>query len=261
MIEELTDSITLKKGDVVFLDNVSLRLNRGEAMALLGDNVPLKRLFLKIIASQKKDLVLLIEDDTILSDIIMSNSDRYILRTSILFGTFDVTEYLEYKFSHLEIPRAQRLNVIKDRLTRFGLQDHSRSKLKNLSSGEAALLNIAAQSTTPKKVIIIDADSFLDISIKPVLERAIAALKSLGYSIVLSACVKELSECAGVDKIGIIENGKIRELAPPFNKADKKLLRKGFISRLKQLIFGLKRHAKKQKKELGVKLIAEEKDF
>jgi ABC-type multidrug transport system ATPase subunit len=260
MIEEPTGSITLKKGDEVFLDNVSLRLNRGEAMALLGDNVPLKRLFLKIIASQKKDLVLLIEDDTILSDIIMSNSDRYILRTSILFGTFDVTEYLEYKFSHLEIPRAQRLNVIKDRLTRFGLEEHSRTKLKNLSSYEAALLNIAAQSATQKRVIIIDADSYLDASVKPVLERALAALKSLGYSVVLSVCVKELSECAGLNKIGIIENGKIRELAPPINKADRKILKKGFISKLKQLLLKFTK-AKRTPKALGVKLISEEKDF
>ena len=193
MIEELTGSITLKKGDEVFLDNVSLRLNRGEAMALLGDNVPLKRLFLKIIASQKKDLVLLIEDDTILSDIIMSNSDRYILRTSILFGTFDVTEYLEYKFSHLEIPRAQRLNVIKDRLTRFGLEEHSRTKLKNLSSYEAALLNIAAQSAT-KKVIIIDADSFWTFLLS-LFWSAKAALK-----VWVIACVervrKRTEECA-----------------------------------------------------------------
>lgn len=261
MIEELTGNITLKKGDEVFLDNVSLRLNSGEAMALLGENVSLKRLFLKIIASQKKDMVLLIEDDSILADVITSNSDRYILRTSILFGTFDVTEYLEYKFSHLELPRAQRLNIIKDRLARFGLSERSHTKLKNLSSTEAALLNIAAQSTTKKRVIIIDADSYLDITIKPVLETAISALKSLGYSIVLSVCVQELSQCAGIDKIGIIENGKITEIIPSTKKPIKIVSKKGFLYKLKQFFFKSKKPTRKTNKSLGEKLISQEKDF
>ncbi|HEY8443846.1 MAG TPA: hypothetical protein VIL24_03510 [Clostridia bacterium] len=258
MMEELTGSITLKKGDEVFLDNASLRLNTGEAMALYGQNVALKRLFLKIIASQKKDLVLLIEDDTILADIISSNSERYILRTSILFGTFDVTEYLEYKFSHLEMPRAQRLNVIKDRLVRFNLERHSRTKLKNLSSAEAALLNIAAQSTTKKRVIIIDADSFTDASIKPMLERAITALKSLGYSVLLSVCLKELSECAGIDRIGVIENGKIIELAPPIRS--NKPFKASFLSKIKAF-FGKIKKPKKTKRSIGVELISREKEF
>ncbi|HEY8424266.1 MAG TPA: ATP-binding cassette domain-containing protein [Clostridia bacterium] len=236
MIEELTGSITLKKGDEVFLDNVSLRLNRGEAMALYGENVSLKRLFLKIIASQKKDLVLLIEDDTILADIISANSERYILRTSVLFGAFDVTEYLEYKFSHLQASRTQKLNIIKDRLSRFGLERRSHTKLKNLSLEEAALLNIAAQSTTQKKVIIIDADSFLDASVKPFLERAVIALKSLGYTVLLSVCVKELSECAGVDRIGVIENGKIIELTPPKKTyaSQKSVLNSSLIDKIKR---------------------------
>lgn len=256
MIEELTGSITLKKGDEVFLDNVSLKLNSGEAMALFGQNVALKRLFLKIIASQKKDLVLLIEDDTILADIISTNSERYILRTSILFGTFDVTEYLEYKFSHLEMPRAQRLNVIKDRLIRFGLERHARTKLKNLSSSEAALLNIAAQSATKKRVIIIDADSFTDAEIKPMLEKAIVALKSLGYSVLLSVCVKELSECAGIDRIGKIEDGKIIELAPPIKRAEKSA-KATFIAKIKRFFLKFK----KNKKTIGVELISRKEDF
>lgn len=245
MSEELTGNITLKKGDEVFLDNVSLRLNKGEAMALLGDNVPLKRLFLKIIASQKKDIVLLIEDDTILSDIILSNSDRYILRTSILFGTFDVTEYLEYKFSHLELPRAQRLVIIKDRLTRFGLEDYAGQKLKNLSSFQAVLLNIVAQSTTQKKIIIIDGDSFLDVGIKPALERAVCGLKSIGYGVILSVCQTELGSIAGIDRLGKIEDGKIKELTPPLLKSDKKLVNPGIISKWRLFLLRLKRKARK----------------
>jgi ABC-type multidrug transport system ATPase subunit len=262
MSEELTQNITVKKGDEVFLDNVSLILNKGEAMALLGDNVPLKRLFLKIIASQKKDVVLLIEDDTVLSDIILSNSDRYILRTSILFGTFDVTEYLEYKFSHLEMPRAQRLVIIKDRLTRFGLQEYADKKLKSLSSHQAVLLNIVAQSTSSKKIIIIDGDSFLDGEIKPVLERAITGLKSLGYGIILSVCLNELADSAGIDRMGKIEDGKIKELTLPIKKSDKKLIHPGLISKWRLFLMKLKRSAKKAKqKKFSVEVVRPKDDF
>lgn len=262
MSEELTGNITLKKGDEVFLDNVSLRLNKGEAMALLGENVPLKRLFLKIIASQKKDLVLLIEDDTVLSDIILSNSDRYILRTSILFGTFDVTEYLEYKFSHLEMPRTQRLEIIKDRLTRFGLEDYAIQKLKNLSSFQAILLNIVAQSTTDKKIIIIDGDSFLDVGIKPALERAICGLKSLGYGIILSVCLSELGSIAGIDRMGKIEDGKIKELTFPIIKSDKKLVNPSLISKWRLFLMRLKRKAHKTgKKSINAELARPKDDF
>jgi len=262
MSEELTGNITLKKGDEVFLDNVSLRLNKGEAMALLGENIPLKRLFLKIIASQKKDLVLLIEDDTILSDIILSNSDRYILRTSILFGTFDVTEYLEYKFSHLEMPRAQRLVIIKDRLTRFGLEDYANQKLKSLSSFQAVLLNIVAQSTTNKKIIIIDGDSFFDVGIKPAMERAICGLKSLGYGIILSVCQNELGNIAGIDRMGKIEDGKIKELTPPLTKSDKKLVNPNLISKWRLFLMRLKRKARKNaQKNIKIELVRPKDDF
>lgn len=260
MTQELTGSITLKRGDEVFLDNVSLKINQGEAMALLGENVPLKRLFLKIIATQKKDIVLLIEDDTVLSDIILSNSDRYILRTSVLFGTFDVTEYLEYKFSHLELPRAQRLVIIKDRLTRFGLKNYANVKLKNLTSYQAALLNIVAQSTTSKKTIIIDADSFLNEEIKPYLERAVYGLKSLGYGVILSVCQKELCSIAGIDRLGKIEDGKIKELPPPIIKEDNKLVNQGLIARWRLFLKRLRQKLGKSHKKVPKPEIVQPKD-
>lgn len=265
MAEELISNISMKKGQEIFLDNVSLRLNSGEAMALLGDNVQLKRLFLKILASQKRNLVLYIEDDTILSDIMLSKSDRYILRTSILFGTFDVTEYLEYKFSHLDMVRNNRLNIIKDRLTRFGMEDVAKVRLKELSASQAILLNIAAKSISDKKVIIIDCDSFVDASVsKPIIEKAITGLKSLGYSVIISICITQLADCIGVDRIGIIEDGKVKEITPPLAQRNNKykVIPIGLKNKWRNIALRIRKQAKRHsQKILKDNLISPEDNF
>lgn len=265
MSEELTSNITIKKGQEIFLDNVSLRLNSGEAMVLLGDNVQLKRLFLKIIASQKQNVVLYIEDDNVLSDIMLSVSERYILRTSILFGTFNVTEYLEYKFSHLEMTRACRLKIIKDRLARFGLENVSNTHLKDLTSQQAVILNIASKSITDKKVIIVDCDSFFDTEIsRPIIERAIAGLKSLGYSLIISVSMPELADCAGIDRIGIIEDGKVKDLTPPvMHKNNKyKVIPIGIKNKWHNLIMRIRKRAKNHaQKKLSEEMIVPEDNF
>lgn len=238
-------SFTISGRNEVFLTSGSFVLNTGEIMALAGENVLLKRLFFKILASQRKDIISLVEDDTVLEDITLSPSERYILRTSILFGTFTAAEYLEYRLSHLDLTRANRIKLVNEKLSRLGLTQIADKKLKNLTAAEAFAVNATAYSVTDKKILLLECDAFLPTEENArIIDSILNGLKIMGYGVIISVGSNMLSQLSAVDRIGVIENGTIKETTKPKILEAKTIIKNKYLGKLRFLQL-LKR--KKQK--------------
>lgn len=214
-------NIVKKYGDNVVLDNVSLEVNKGEVVSLIGPSGSGKSTILRSIV----DLESISEGKIYIEgcDIKDKGIDRNIkkemlLKTGMVFQTFNLFPHMTVEENITKtlkivkkINENEAVNVAKEMLELVGLADKRASYPNELSGGQKQRVAIArALALKPDILLFDEPTSALDPELVKEVLDIIRKLKEKRITMLIVShemkFVKEIS-----DKVVVLEKGKILE--------------------------------------------------
>ncbi|HEY2988295.1 MAG TPA: ATP-binding cassette domain-containing protein [Candidatus Binatia bacterium] len=210
----------LKKsyGEVVALDGISLRVERGKIFGLLGPNGAGKTTTVKI-------LITLVRPDGGKVEVAGTDvlNDPAKVRSLIGYVPQELTvdpyltarEHLSYYAELYHLPAGARASRIQEALTLVGLGGLEDRRARHLSGGTKKKLDLACGLIHRPPVILLDEPSLgLDVQVRRDVWNYIARLKEQGTTIFL--CTNYMDEAERLcDEVAIIDRGKIVALGAP----------------------------------------------
>lgn len=211
-IEIVNVTKTFKDGKniVKALDNVSLRVNKGEILGLLGANgagkTTLISILIGLLSKDKGKITILGKDiDKELDEI----KPRLNLVSGFTMVTFPltVTEYLRYFSMLYDIKEPEK--KIKQVIKQFGLEKKAKTEIRALSAGFKQRVMLAKALLNDAEIIFMDEPTVgLDVNIAIKIRAEILDLKKRGTTIIFTS--HNLSEVEQLcDRIALISAGKI----------------------------------------------------
>lgn len=205
-------NFTKRYGDLVAVDNLSMKIEEGDICGFIGPNGAGKTTTIKFLAT-------LLKPDS--GDAIINGysvlRDIYDVRRSIgympdYYGVYEgmtVWEYLDFFGAAYHIPLSQRKKIIDDVLELLDLTGKRDDFVSSLSRGMRQRLCLAKTLVHNPKVLILDEPaSGLDPRARIEIKELLKELKKMGKTIFISSHI--LSELADFcNKIGIIEKGRL----------------------------------------------------
>jgi len=145
-------------GDRVILDDVSLRVDRGEIVAVLGPSGSGKSTLLRVIAG----LVRPASGDVLIDDVDVTATPTHrrgvglVFQNNMLFPHLDVAGNVAYGLRIAGVPIAERRERVARLLGLVGLAAHAKRDSSTLSGGEAARVALARSLAPEPRVLLLD---------------------------------------------------------------------------------------------------------
>ena len=149
-------NISKKYGNQEALSNISFSLNKGDIVGFLGPNGAGKTTLMKIITStlkQDSGEVTVFGKSTISEEIETKNVIGYLAEHNPLYKEMNVIEYLQFIASLYKI---KDFNIIKNIISKTGLENEKTKKIEALSKGYKQRVGIAASLIHNPKLLILD---------------------------------------------------------------------------------------------------------
>jgi len=204
--------VTKRYGNLVALDDLSLRLDQGDAFGFIGPNGAGKSTTMKILAC-------LLRPDTGIARVCGLDCavDGRRIRRLIgympdflgVYPDLKVHEYLEFFASAYSVPRRERRRVVGDVLELTDLVRKRDDLVDSLSRGMQQRLGVARVLIHDPKVLLLDEPaSGLDPRARIEIRSLLLELRRMGKTIMISSHIlSELHEMC--NQIGIIEQGRL----------------------------------------------------
>ena len=215
-------NVSVSYGDRQVLNNLSLSINKGEIMGLLGPNGVGKSTIFHLITGLIKPnygKILINKDDATKKPIYERNTKYGIGYVPQYGGYFSNLTLFENLLSIAEIQikdKRKRLEKINQLISQFELESVTTIKAKYLSGGQKKKLVIAmALVNNPKLLLLDECFAALDIMTIKVLQKIIVNLQTY-YNITICLCdhqARDLLSC--VDKAAVLSNGAVIALGSP----------------------------------------------
>ncbi|MEC9490141.1 MAG: ABC transporter ATP-binding protein [Halanaerobiales bacterium] len=207
-------SYTEKDKNLV-LDNINLKINPGETVAIMGETGSGKSTLLRLIPNlyQNTSGEILIDDKSIenYNQKALRKSIGFVLQETILFS--DTIEnniaYANKKMDQDKIVQAAKIAKADQFIKEFdqGYQSKVEQRGVNLSGGQKQRIAIARALAADTPIIIFDdSTSALDINTE---YEIMKALKNHTKDKTIIIVAQKISSVVNVDKIFLLENGKI----------------------------------------------------
>lgn len=210
------DSITIheltkKYGDIVAVNNLNLRVKKGELFALLGVNGAGKTTTIKMLSCLIKPTS---GDAMLLGESIVSNPYAIKKKTNIspqetaVAENLSVLENLEFIAGiygqDRKTANINALEIVKN----FGLENELNKKPQNLSGGMKRRLSIAMALISKPEILFLDEPTLgLDVLSRRELWTFIKSLKGKVTIILTTHYMDEVESLA--DRVGIMAKGKL----------------------------------------------------
>jgi ABC-2 type transport system ATP-binding protein len=208
----VTEGLTKSYGTLMALDNLNLRLHKGDVFGFIGPNGAGKSTTMKILAGLLKPTS---GKAYVLGKEVSSHGDfvrRNIGYMPDFFGVYEdltVFEYLEFFASAYGLPRRERKKVVNDVLALTDLNYKQDALVNSLSRGMQQRLGLARVLVHDPPILLLDEPaSGLDPRARIEIRELLRELQRLGKTILISSHIlSELGEFC--NKLGIIERGKL----------------------------------------------------
>ena len=209
------DSLTKKFGNFTAVDNIDLRVNRGEIFGFLGPNGAGKTTTIKMIAGLLKpdSGQIFINNRNLANEPKSCKQDTgYIPDRPYLFEKLTGYEFLQFIASLYNLEPVIFARNTEHYLDLFDLEDWQHHLIESYSHGMRQKLIIASVFMLDPPLIVVDEPMVgLDPKSARIVKELFKSHASRGTSIFLSTHSLEIAEelC---DRIGIILNGSLRAL-------------------------------------------------
>ena len=211
MVVEI-ENVTKSFDSLVAVDQVSLRVERGQTLGLIGPNGAGKTTLLRVISSLARPDSgdIRIEGQSVCDS--PRSARRKLGFMPAEFGSprnLTIEEYLEYFGCLYGIQKSDRKQRIKDVCELTDLAGREDVMVKGLSTGNRQRLLLAKTLLHDPEVLVLDEPaSGLDPRARTELRAIVRALASMGKTIIISSHIlpgiEEIS-----DRIGLLEAGKL----------------------------------------------------
>lgn len=205
-------------GDFVAVDNLNLKIKRGEVFGFLGPNGAGKTTSIKMIVGLLRPTggEILIDGEDI------AHADRLKIgicpQDIVLWESLTCKESLKFMGQMYEVPEDILKTRVKNLLEDLILTDKANTIVSNLSGGMKRRLNLAMALIHSPEIVVLDEPSEgLDPQSRRVLWNFIRSLRdNEGKTVILTTHL--MDEADGLsDRIAIIDHGKLLRLDTPKN--------------------------------------------
>lgn len=222
------DEVTIRYGEFVAVDRLTLRIEPGEIFGMLGPNGSGKSSTLAAIAGLLEPVSGLIK---VLG---LARRDQpneyarrigYVPQAPALYDELSAYDNLDFFAALYDLNRHERRRRIEELLEQVGLAERARERVGRLSGGMQRRLNIVAALLHDPAVLLLDEPSAaLDSASRDGLFQLLNDLRRRGRAILLTT--HQLAEAEfWCDRIGLLEKGQLTEAGHTANVLRARTLR------------------------------------
>lgn len=236
MILLQTENLVKKYGGRTVVDKVSITVNQGEIVGLLGRNGAGKttsfRMTIGMITPESGKVTF---DGVEVTDMPMYKRARrgmgYLSQEPSIFQRLTVRQNLLAILETMNLSKGARQEKCDHLLEQFGLTVQQKQQARTLSGGERRKLEIArALVTNPTMILLDEPFSGVDPIAVEDLQQEILGLRDRGISILLTD--HNVRETLTVtDRSYIMDSGKVLREGPPRDLVNDDLVRKTYLGR------------------------------
>jgi len=213
MIE--TSNLSMRYGDLLALDDLSLTIERGEFFAFLGPNAAGKTTTIKLLTGLMKPSAGFakicgfdIQEDPLEA----KRRIGYIPDVAQFYDKLTPLEFMAFIAELFEVDPAKAKARTPELMEQFSLIPYRRQRIENLSHGTRQRLAISSALLHDPEVIVIDEPMVgLDPKNARVVKEELKARSEAGVTIFLSTHLLNVAQELA-DRVGIINYGRLLEL-------------------------------------------------
>ena len=207
--------IVRRFGDRTVLDDISLRVERGELFGLLGPSGSGKTTLIKLITGiDKADKGSVRMLGELMPKLSMLQRFGYMAQSDALYNELTAQENLIFFASLYGLKGARRTNRIQESMAIVNLLDHLNKPVSAYSGGMKRRLSLAISLLHEPELLVLDEPT---VGIDPVLRQSIwkelGAMRKRGTTIILTTHV--MDEAEKCDRLGLIRDGRLTAIGTP----------------------------------------------
>ena len=206
------EDLVKKFGNLVAVDNISLKIKEGEIYGLLGPNGAGKSTTINIICgllSMDKGHIKILDKDIKKDSYFTKKNIGVVPQDIAIYEDLTATENVEFFASLYGLKGKVLKESAKEALEFVGLSDKAKEFPKGFSGGMKRRLNIACAIAHKPKLIIMDEPTVgIDPQSRNHILQSVKKLNEMGCTIIYTTHYMEEIECIAT-KIGIIDHGKV----------------------------------------------------
>jgi len=212
LAEIFVEGLSKSYGDVVALDDVSLRCESGEVFGLLGPNGAGKSTLLKIVVGLLKPtsgIVRLGAHDIAQSPEAAKQIVGYLPENPSLYTGLTVQEFLQFVGKIRGVDDSSLANKVDESLRTFSLVEKTDSLIGSLSKGMKQKVALIASTIHDPSVLVLDEPlTALDPRTQRLVKDWIGSQAGKGVTILLSTHLMEIAQ-SYCTRLAIIDKGRI----------------------------------------------------
>ncbi len=208
--------VCVRYGELVAVDDVTLEVAPGQVLALLGPSGSGKSSLLRAIAGLEPLVSgqVLWDGDDLSRTKVHQRNFGFVFQDAQLFSTMDVGRNIAYGLS--KVPRARRLERVREMLHLVGLEGFEHRKVTELSGGQAQRVALARSlAPSPRALLLDEPLSALDRNLREHLADELARiLREVGTTAIhVTHDQDEASTVA--DTVAVLDHGRLLQRAEP----------------------------------------------
>lgn len=208
-------NLTMKYADIAALDNVSLRVEQGELLAILGPSGCGKSTLLNLVSGLQKatDGEIWVGEQRIDHLPPQQRGIGFLFQNYALFPNMTVWENVAFGLKIRKIDPTEKRKRVDELLDIVNLREHAHKKPKQLSGGQQQRVALARALAPKPDILLLDEPlSALDVKIRQRLRDEIKNLQvELGITTILVTHDQEEAFELG-DRVAVMESGKIVQI-------------------------------------------------
>lgn len=233
------EGLTMRYGDLLALDHVSLSIPQGEFFAFLGPNGAGKTTAIKLLTGLMKPTagrVSICGHDMQDTPLLAKSVLGYVPDVAAFYEKLTPPEFMRFIAELYEMDPGHAAASTRDLFSKFALNEHCRQRIENLSHGTRQRLAIASALLHEPRVFVIDEPM---VGLDPIHARTVKqemkARSQAGMTVLMSTHLLNIAEELA-DRIAILHQGRIIALG---TMSELRASHEGGGQRLEEIFLGM----------------------